>query len=867
MRGITPMFKQYYAIKDEYPDTIVFYRMGDFYEMFGDDAKKAAEILGIALTARDGGKDIKVPMAGVPHHAAESYIGKLISHGEKVAICEQLQDPKEAKGIVDRGVIRVITPGVLIDEEILSEGSNYIAAIVKGRAYYGIAVADVSTGAFMATDIRSQGALFDALDRFDPQEIVLPLEDEDTVHDLQDSYAGLISRHLDFAFEEANASRILKSHFQVNDLAVFDYDRASFRLGLCAAGGLMDYMQTTLKQDPDHIRRIHFLKPDSSMPLDRATRRNLELVEAIGAQDKRFSLFGILNDTVTAAGSRMLKEWINAPLTDPEQIAHRLEATEALTHHNKTRQDLRALLKEVYDIERIVSRISYGSANAKDLVSLGKSLKNLPELLPLLEPLQGHLFAHIKATFDPMEDVSQRLDHALIEQAPFSLREGGLIKAGYSEEVDRLRVIKEKGSSWLDDYQEKERERTGIKNLKINHNKVFGYFIDVTKSYLDKVPADYERKQTLVNNERFITSELKEMEAQILGADDRLKALEYDLFCQLRTALKDHIERFLALGRTLAVLDVLQSYAQIALKHDYVKPEIVPEGYAIQALRHPVVEQALDGQVYVPNDVYFQKGDQEFIIITGPNMSGKSTYCRSVALAAIMMQIGSFIPAEKAQMQVVDRVFARIGASDQLSRGQSTFMVEMNEVAHILHNAGPESLVILDEVGRGTSTYDGVSIAYAISLYMAKQIRAKTLFATHYHELTALSEEEGIQNYSVAVDDDGNDVVFLHKIIPGPASKSYGIHVADMAGLPRPIIRTAKETLAQLEAGDGPLTMSQAALFPYDFQLNANLEKELQDLKNLLTPFVELDLDQVSIGEGVQMLHDLQNALQDFRKE
>lgn len=867
MRGTTPMFVQYYDIKKDYPDCILFYRMGDFYEMFGEDAKKASQILGIALTARDGGKDIKVPMAGVPFHAAETYLGKLVAAGERVAICEQLQDPKEAKGIVERGVIRVVTPGVLIDEGILDENANYIAAIVRGKKNYGLAIADVSTGDFMAGEVQGQVGLLDTLDRFQPQEIILSLEDTDTAYDLQDIFSGLISRHLDFAFEEKNAYRILLNHFKVNDLAIFDYDRQAYRLALCAAGGLMDYLGTTLKQDPSHIRSLRFMRPGSQMTLDRATRKNLELIEAIGGQDKRFSLYGVLNDTVTAAGGRMLKDWINAPLRDPDEIVQRLDATESLTHHNNVRENLRSLLKDVYDIERIVSRIAYGTANAKDLVSLNKSLVNLPDLIPLISPLQCTLMERVRTTFDPMEDVASLLSRALQEQAPFSLREGGLIKEGYSEEVDRLRQAKSQGAQWIEDFEERERTRTGIKNLKVNQNKVFGYYIDVTKSQLDKVPEDYERKQTLVNNERFITPELKDMESQILGAHDRLHALEYALFHEIRQGLKEHIERFLTLGKQLALLDVLQSFAQSALKHGYVKPRLISEGYRISDLRHPVVEQALDGKLYVPNDVAFKEKDQEFLIITGPNMSGKSTYCRSVALASIMMQIGSFVPAREASMQVVDRVFARIGASDQLAHGQSTFMVEMNEVAHILHNASKNSLVILDEVGRGTSTYDGVSIAYAICLYMSKQIRAKTLFATHYHELTSLADEPGIVNYSVAVDDDGKEVVFLHKIVPGPASKSYGIHVAQLAGLPRSIIRIAEETLASLEEGEGPVAMSQGALFPYDFQANLTLEREYAALQDILNPLMDKDLTQLSIGEGITILLDLQKDLHALRKD
>lgn len=860
MLGTTPMFKQYETIKKDYTDCILFYRMGDFYEMFGIDAEEASRILGIALTARDGGQNIRVPMCGVPHHAAETYLGKLIRAGRKVAICEQLEDPKQTKGIVKRGVIRVVTPGMLIDDAILRKGSNHIVAVSQSKQQFGFAVADVSTGRFMATQLKDEQSLYNELDRFDPAECICSADDPALFELLSDQWKRTVNRHLGFAFEPSNARIILKEHFQVNDLAVFGYRPEENNTAMMAAGGLMDYMKSTLKQTPGNITVLSFYRQDRTMVLDSATRRNLELVRAIGEQDRNFTLLGILDQTVTAAGSRMLKDWLDSPLKDPVQIAQRLDATEELVGKNDGRHDLRRVLSNIHDVERIVSRISYGSANAKDLLALRNSLYQLPDIAVILNGLEAAAFSAMNRRFDALADVHVLLHEAVHDDAPFSLREGRLIKDGYNPEVDTLREMVGEGRGWIDSFAEKERERTGIKNLKIGYNKVFGYYIDVTKSQLDKVPEDYIRKQTLVNNERYVTPALKEMEDKVVGADERLRNLEYELFAAVRTQLQQHIERFLTTSRILAGLDVFAALAETALKNNYCKPMLSERDYHVTGLRHPVVENALQGIRFVPNDARFIRGQEQFLIITGPNMSGKSTYCRSVALASIMMQIGSFVPAETAHMPVVDRVFARIGANDQLSHGQSTFMVEMNEVANILNHATMDSLIVLDEVGRGTSTFDGLSIAYAICKYINERIGAKTLFATHYHELTRLSEDPGIANYSIAVQDDGSDVVFMHTIVPGAANKSYGVHVGKMAGLPPTIIEAAERMLLYLEqnaAQDG----LKKGLNDETLQAMQESEARRKAMETIINRIRLTDVQDLSIGDSVNFIVSLQKEV------
>lgn len=860
MLGTTPMFKQYDEIKQNYQDSILFYRLGDFYEMFGPDAEKASQILGIALTARDGGGGQRVPMCGIPYHAAENYLAKLIAANCKVAVCEQMEDPKETKGIVKRDVIRVITPGVLIDDGILDKASNYIIGVSYTDNQYGLAISDVSTGKFLATQFQTQHELFDEIDRFSPVECVCNVEEDDLIATIKERFSFPISQHLGFAFDNHNAKKIIVDHFKVNDLLVFGYKKENFKVALCAAGGLFDYMSSTLKKTLSNITTMSFYQHDKDMFLDTATRFNLELTRSIGTNDKRYTLFDILDHTMTAAGSRLLKEWIERPLVDEKNISNRLDATDELVSKNVIRNELRALLRDIYDIERIVSRISYGSANAKDLLSLRRSLGKLPEIKDLLNQLDTPEFQEMKRKYDDLSDIYDLLAASLHDQAPFSLREGNLIKGGYNEDVDQLREIIREGEGWLTEFAEREKERTGIKNLKIGSNKVFGYYIEITKSQLDKVPEDYERKQTLVNNERFITRELKDLENRVVGSDDRLKELEYFLFTSIRNQLAGHTKRFLNTAYILSTLDVFASLAEAAILNEFNKPAIHKGDYHISGLRHPIVEKSLSSKSFVPNDVHFIRGEEQFLIITGPNMSGKSTYCRSVALASIMMQIGSFIPAKKAIMPVVDRVFARIGANDLLSQGQSTFMVEMNEVANILNHATMDSLIVLDEVGRGTSTFDGVAIAYAICKYINEHIGAKTLFATHYHELTSLDEDKGIANYSVAIQDDGKDVIFMHTIIPGAANKSYGVHVAKMAGLPRKITDAANRILFSFEEKNYQKSieanLNDEEIFQAQVEIEAKEKKE-----HIINLIRDWDLESKTVGENINFIGNLKNEV------
>lgn len=855
--GTTPMFKQYHTIKDEYHDAILFYRLGDFYEMFGPDAERASKILGLALTARDGGNGTKVPMCGVPFHSSDSYIAKLVKAGYKVAICEQVEDPKTAKGLVDREVIRVITPGMVLDDAVLKKDSNYIVSIARKDGDAAIAVADASTGEFFANETTFLEQAFNEIDRYHPVEIIyneddVSLKDELRAYGLDPSIQ--INSHFSHTYHLSDAEEILKSHFNVQSLEVYGYESEKRQgLSLSAAGALLDYIRTMQKNTPLNITHFFFYRIDERMILDRATRRNLEINHSLSYDDRAPSLFDVIDHTETAFGRRLLRNWLEHPLTREKDICDRLNATEEFYHKHETRETLQTLLADVYDLERIVSRISYRSANAKDLLALKQSLSHLPAVKEVLNDLTSYTLKYINDHFDALSDVHRFLELAIHDQAPFSLREGGLIKSGWNAEVDELRTYVDEGESWLSDFEQQEKERTGIKNLKIGYNKVFGYYIDVTKSHLSKVPADYHRKQTLANSERYITDELKEMEQKVVGASERLKELEYELFIAVLSKLQEYIPRILKTSHDLAILDVHMGLAACAIENRYCKPIIAQDGIMIEGLRHPIVEQTLKDHNYVANAVAYRPNSARYIILTGPNMSGKSTYCRSIALASIMMQIGSFIPADSAEMKVVDRVFARIGANDQLASGQSTFMVEMNEVSNILNNATSNSLIVLDEVGRGTSTYDGLSIAYAITKYINAHIGAFTIFATHYHELTALAEEEiGILNYSVAVEEHEQDIVFMHTIIPGPADRSYGIHVAKMAGLPPAVLALAEDVLNNLEQRQNktPIEINQETL---------DLKAQLEVYKQFISAIAETDITALSVGDLLNHAVALQN--------
>lgn len=794
------MMKQYEEIKSQYQDCLLFYRLGDFYEMFGPDAEIGSRVLGITLTARDGGMG-KVPMCGVPFHSAENYIAKAIRAGYRVGICEQVEDPKSVKGIVKREVIRIISPGTMLEDTYLQErSSNYLISIYKGENGYGLAVVDASTGEFMATEISDWHILHNEFWRYDPVECLIPADNSNILEDVT-RIAGenrvTITAHSAHAFVYNNAKQSILEHFHINSLSGLGCEEKNSLV--CAAGAILDYLNLMQKSRPDNIMTLNVYSLKETMELDYATRRNLELVRSLNSGEKKDSVLGVIDYTRTALGGRLLKSWLEKPLLDKNEIQNRLDSTEEVVNDTTLRLQLKEQLDQVYDLERIVSRITYGTANAKDLLALKNSLERMPELKNTIQNRKTTYLQKLSDMFDPLTDIYDLLKCAIHPEAPFSVREGNLIRAGFHEEVDSLRDIMVNGKQWIVELEMRERERTGIK-LKVSYNKVFGYYIDVPRSKSDTVPEDYVRKQTLANSERFITPELKELENRVLGADEKLKELEYQLFVQVRNQVGTQVERILRTAHVIAQLDCLFSLGQAAVYRNFCKPEISEnERYCLKDCRHPMVEDKLKDGWFIPNDVYFHPDTERFLIITGPNMAGKSTYCRSVAVSSILMQIGSFVPAREALLPIVDRVFARIGASDDLSTGQSTFMVEMNEVANIVNNATKDSLIILDEVGRGTSTYDGLAIAWALTDYINNTIRAKTMFATHYHELTALEEQPGICNYSVAVKEDGDKVTFLRKIIPGGADRSYGIHVASLAGIPEEILRNARSILQTLE--------------------------------------------------------------------
>jgi len=860
MLGDTPMMIQYHEIKSQYQDCILFYRLGDFYEMFGPDALLAAKILEIALTSREAGKGNKVPMCGVPYHSADNYIAKLINKGYKVAICEQVENPKECKGIVKREVIRIITPGTVLENSILEEKTNnFLVGVVTDKKVFGLAAVDVSTGDFYATEISDLQSFINEILRFNPAECIISQNDLEYLEQIGANLENiLITKHLDYAFQFPYCEKTLLEHFSVNSL--HSLGCSELPLAVTAAGAVIDYLMVNHKTRPQNLAKLKIYHLQDSMFLDYATKRNLELTQSLHTLERKDSLLGIIDYTVTALGGRMLKNWVEQPLLNKLQIEERLEATDELVNNHSTRKKIRNLLNPIYDLERITARVSFGSANAKDLLALKNSLELLPDIGAVLSACQAGYLLKLHEKMDTLDDVLLILENALEPEPPFSLREGNLIKDGYNQEVDRLRSITKNGKQWIIDLEQQEKEKTGIKSLKIGFNKVFGYYLEITKSNLHLTPEYYIRKQTLANAERFITPELKEMEAQVLGADERLKELEYQIFIEIREKVKEHIPRILQTAKVLGKLDCLASLAEAAVSNNFVRPEINEEGvFELLKCRHPVVEAKLEGQWFIPNDLYLDNEKQRFLIITGPNMAGKSTYCRSIALVSILMQIGSFVPCEKANLSIVDRVFARIGASDDLSTGQSTFMVEMNEVANIVNNATGKSLIILDEVGRGTSTYDGLSIAWSLTEYINNKIKAKTLFATHYHELTKLEEKfPGIKNYCVAVQEEGDHIVFLHKIIAGGADRSYGIQVAKLAGLPEQIIARAKEILSNLEIDD----RKQQVSIPLPEETLPNPQRISNDVKNRIDPVIEnllkIDLLNLTPIQALNLLYELQ---------
>ena len=803
----TPMMKQYLAIKEKHPDCLLFFRLGDFYEMFNEDAKVGSRELDLTLTTRDRGKPEaeRTPMCGVPYHSADAYIARLIAKGYKVAICEQMEDPAQAKGIVERDIIRIVTPGTVIDASMLDEGrNNYICAIYMKGETAGLSFCDMSTGECYATAFSGGGLtdhLINELGRFAPSEAVLSEEaycDAALVSFLQDRLGCRCENGGDsrFAPEVAISAADKQLRKRVNVPEENELE------ALQAAGALLTYLHETQKTDLSHIATLNFYSGGQFMELDLTARRNLELTETLRSKEKKGSLLWVLDKTKTAMGHRLIRTWLERPLLSPVQINRRLSAVQDLVEDTIGREEIILCLKEITDLERLIGRIVYGSAGGRDLVALARGLERLPVLQSLLEGYPSALLTSLRQELDGLPELCQTIFATLVDDPPFSVREGGIIRSGFHAEVDRLRDIQTNGKGLVAAIEVREKERTGIKNLKVGFNKVFGYYIEVSKSNYDLVPEDYIRKQTLVNCERFITQELKDLEHEILSAQDRITALEYELFCQLRQQAADRVAEIQRTAAAVAQVDVLTSFAAVACSNRYCRPEVdLSDKLEITDGRHPVVEQMLKDSLFVPNDTVLDGGDNLLAIITGPNMAGKSTYMRQVALITLMAQVGSFVPAKAAHVGVVDRVFTRIGASDDLSAGASTFMVEMNEVAELLKNATSKSLLILDEIGRGTSTYDGMAIARAVLEYCAdkKRLGCKTLFATHYHELTVLEGQiGGVKNYNIAAKKKKDDIIFLRKIIPGGADQSYGIEVAQLAGVPNRVIDRARDILDEL---------------------------------------------------------------------
>lgn len=814
---LTPMMKQYMETKSQYQDCILFYRLGDFYEMFFDDALTASRELEITLTGKNCGQEERAPMCGVPYHAVEGYLNKLVSKGYKVAICEQVEDPKTAKGIVKREVVRIVTPGTNLDTQALDESkNNYIMCIVYIADRYGVSVADITTGDYFVTEFTDSAKLMDEIYRFSPSEIIcneafyMSGMDLDGMKDR----LGITIYSLDsWYFDDEVCREKLLDHFKVSSFAglgLADYD-----CGIISAGALLQYLLETQKNSLSNLTHITPYTTGKYMMLDSSTRRNLELCETLREKQKRGSLLWVLDKTKTAMGARTLRKYVEQPLIDKKEIIRRLDAVQELKDQAISREELREYLAPVYDLERLITKISYGSANPRDLTAFRTSLEMLPPIRYILQEMQSDLLKEVCSDLDPLEDLCEMIKNAIQEDPPIAMKEGNIIRDGYNEEVDKLRRAKSDGKDWLAKLENDEREKTGIKNLRIKYNKVFGYYLEVTNSYKDLVPEYYTRKQTLANAERYITPELKELEDMILGAEDKLYALEYEIYSNVRDTAAAQVERIQKTAKAVAQLDVFASLALVAERNNYTRPKINEKGVIdIKDGRHPVVERMIPNDMFIANDTYLDDKKHRISIITGPNMAGKSTYMRQTALIALMAQIGSFVPAGSANIGISDRIFTRVGASDDLASGQSTFMVEMTEVANILRNATSKSLLILDEIGRGTSTFDGLSIAWAVVEYISdsRLLGAKTLFATHYHELTELEGKiDNVNNYCIAVKEKGDDIVFLRKIVKGGADKSYGIQVAKLAGVPDIVINRAKEIVEELSDEDITTRVSEIA--------------------------------------------------------
>ncbi|WP_202906794.1 DNA mismatch repair protein MutS [Abyssisolibacter fermentans] len=810
MSKLTPMMQQYKEIKDKHKDSILFFRLGDFYEMFFDDAIISSKVLEIALTGRNCGQNEKAPMCGVPFHAAESYIQKLIENGYKVAICEQVEDPALAKGIVKRDVIRVITPGTVTNSKSLEDKkNNYLCCLYTKNNTAGISYVDVTTGQFYTTDINEniETLIIDELAKIQPTEIICNeelLNNENLTALLSTKFHTYINKYEDYMYELNNSIDVIKKQFNIASVDGFGLKERNG--AIIASGALISYLNDTQKISLNHINNITYYSNSNYMLMDISTRRNLELTETMRNKNKQGSLLWVLDNTKTAMGGRLLKKWIEEPLLQKNIIEKRLDSVEYLVNNIFLLDDVRTLLKDIYDMERLISKIVYGNCNARDLISLKKSIGVIPSMKRMLYDTDNKYLQELESSLDDLKDVHALIENAIVQDPPLSTKDGGMIREEYSKELAQIKMAALEGKQWISNLQENERKRTSIKSLKVGYNKVFGYYIEITKSNIKFAPDNYIRKQTLSNAERYITPELKEMESKILGAEDKYIKLELEIFNSIKDSIKNNIKRIQKSAGIISQLDAICSLSHIAYRNNYIKPTINTEGIIdIKNGKHPVVEKVLKDDMFVPNDTYLNNDDSRMIIITGPNMAGKSTYMRQVALISLMAQVGSFVPADEANIAIVDRIFTRVGASDNLAEGQSTFMVEMSEVANILNNATKNSLIILDEIGRGTSTYDGLSIAWAVVEYISNNnlLGAKTLFATHYHELTELEGKlNGIKNYKILVKEQNDSIIFLRKIDRGEADKSYGIEVAKLAGIPDSVINRAKNILFDLEKRD-----------------------------------------------------------------
>lgn len=876
MTEYTPMMQHYLKTHEEYKDCILFYRLGDFYEMFFDDAKVVSKELELTLTGKSCGAEERAPMCGIPYHAAETYLTRLVKKGYKVAICEQVEDPKLAKGMVKREVTRVVTPGTTLNAQALDETkNNYIMCIAYIGDHYGISSADITTGDYYVTEVDSERKLLDEVNKYQPTEIICNEAFYISGIDIDDmkNRMGIVIYSLDaWYFSDETAQMTLKDHFKVRDLeglGLADYDS-----GVVAAGALLKYLYETQKTTLSNLVAIHPYTTGKFMIIDSSTRRNLELVETLREKQKRGSLLWVLDKTRTAMGARTLRSFVEQPLIERTEIEERYDAIDEFNTNAITREEIREYLNPVYDLERLITRVTYQTANPRDLIAFRNSIHMLPPIKTLMSDFQSPLLKRLYEQMDTLDELYELIERSIAEEPPLTLHDGGILKEGYNEEVDRLRKVKTDGKSWLADLEAKEREKTGIKNLKIKYNKVFGYYLEVTNSFKDLVPDYFTRKQTLANAERFITPELKELEDVILGAEDKLIVLEYELFREVRQKVADEVVRIQKTAKAVAQIDVFASLATVAEQNNYCRPKLNEKGLIdIKDGRHPVVERMIQNEMFVANDTYLDNGSNRVSIITGPNMAGKSTYMRQSALIVLMAQIGSFVPAKSAKIGIVDRIFTRVGASDDLASGQSTFMVEMSEVANILRNATSNSLLILDEIGRGTSTFDGLSIAWAVVEHISnpRLLGAKTLFATHYHELTELEGKlNSVNNYCIAVKEKGDDIVFLRKIVKGGADKSYGIQVAKLAGVPDNVIERAKEIVEELSNNDiteivqnisaeGGSKRSKPKLDEVDLEQISLLDT--MDNDTILNELKELDLGQMTPIEAMNKLYELQNKV------